>query len=171
MPHVNWCVHCSRGWTAVWHPTYGPYSIVQPSHAMAAPLLTGCTLYITCITYITNICLSVWKTVYVTPLLYLYVTHWSLLAPQPLYVLPDHLSLSTGLISDLAVILILSSYVSLCATSLTFLICTDFPTYVSLCPLWLLSIVMTTCHSVLTLCVHSLRPRLLYLATHLRVHF
>jgi hypothetical protein len=39
--------------------------------------------------------------------------------PQ-LFVLPARLSMSTGLISDLAAILILSSYVPLCAPSLTF---------------------------------------------------
>jgi len=86
---------------------------------------------------------------FVMPLLYLYVTCWSLLAPQPLCVLLDRYLRLPDLVEHGCYGGNLSNYVLVSATSLTFLIYTDLPTYVSLRPLWLLSIVMSTRHSLL----------------------
>jgi hypothetical protein len=62
---------------------------------------------------------SILKTT-VTSLSYLGIARLLVLMSRLLFVLPARLFALTGLISDLAAISILSSYVPLCASSLTF---------------------------------------------------
>jgi len=108
-------------------------------------------------------------------LYFLYVTCWSLLAFQPLCVLLDHLSPSTGLIVGY------SCYGNAQQLSPSMCHITHFPhlyslshMYVSL-RFWLSYdsplLLWPRCRSILTLLTQTLVSRLFYLNVHLHVHF